>query len=211
MRHFPLVMMAMILAFSSCKSKDKKTEDNTAITDTKSTESKNASAAGDENKNARWEQRKAKGDTLALPYKDLQAYLPEISGYTKDGGPKGSQMNMPGMGSWSEGEQNYVSGEKRVSVKIVDYNASFQTFQGLTAMYSMAFSAEDDTKKQQKLDLGMKDVSAYETLYKTEKRAELVIVIADRFFVTIDSDGDNEEGFIKSVAKSINLEKMAGM
>ena len=53
----------------------------------------------------RWEARKAKGDTLAMPYKDLQAYLPEVSGYTKDGGPKGSQVNMPGHGRMV-GEQN---------------------------------------------------------------------------------------------------------
>jgi len=44
-----------------------------------------------------WEERKAIGDIPALHYKDLQAYLTEISGYTKPAGPKGSQMNMPGI------------------------------------------------------------------------------------------------------------------
>ena len=60
----------------------------------------------------RWAERKAKGDTLAMPYKDLQAYLPDVSGYTKEGGPKGSQVNMPGMGSWSQTDQAYTNGEK---------------------------------------------------------------------------------------------------
>ncbi|MEP7257546.1 MAG: hypothetical protein ABI687_04145, partial [Flavitalea sp.] len=63
----------------------------------------------------RWEERKAKGDTTAIPYKDLEAYLPQISGYTSSEGPKGSQMNTPGLGSWSQGEQDYTNGDKRVN------------------------------------------------------------------------------------------------
>ena len=74
--------------------------------------------------NARWEERKAKGDTLAMPYKDLQAYLPQINGYSNQGGPKGSQMNVPGMGSWSQAEQEYENGDKRITVSIFDYNSA---------------------------------------------------------------------------------------
>jgi len=136
----------------------------------------------------RWAARKAKGDTLAMPYKDLQGYLPEVSGYTKDGGPKGSQMNMPGMGGWSEAEQRYINGEKKVEVKIMDYNASQMCFMGLTAIYKMGFSSEDDTKKEGSVDLGMKDVAAFETIYKTEQRSKLILIVADRFYIDLEND-----------------------
>lgn len=211
MKQFTInVSFCLLIAFAACKSKDNKTESQTTTTEqTTANETSTSENAPTENTNARWEARKAKGDTLAMPYKDLEAYLPDINGYTKEGGAKGSQMNMPGMGSVSQGEQNYVNGDKHVSIKLVDYNSSYQTFQGLTAMYGMAFSMEDDTKKQNKVDLGNKDVAAYQTVYKTEKKAEMVIVAAGRFIINIDVNGENDEAFLKNVAKSINLNKMA--
>ena len=157
----------------------------------------------------RWAERRAKGDTLALPYKELETYLPEINGYSKDGGPKGSQMNVYGMGAWSQAEQAYINGDNRVSVKIFDYNSAQQAFMGMTAMFGMGFSSEDDNKKQAPADLGVKNVAAYETLYKTEKKAEMVLVAGDRFIINIESNGVGDEDFIRSIAKSINLSDLA--
>ena len=157
----------------------------------------------------RWAARKAKGDTLAMPYKDLEAYLPEVSGYTKDGGPKGSQVNMPGTGGWSEVEQRYVNGEKNVDIKIMDYNASQMGFMGVTAMYKMGFSSEDDTKKEGTVDIGMKDVAAFETVYKTEQRTKLTLIVADRFYIELENDGTNDPEFLRSVAKNMKLSELA--
>src|SRR2546423_2844834 len=115
---FLFMIPALFFSFS-CRSKsDKKSGKIESLSDLKDY-AENVEK-GVKQSNSRWEQRKAKGDTLALPYKDLQAYLPEISGYSKDGGPKGSQMNTPGLGSWSQAEQDYVNGDKRISVKIFD-------------------------------------------------------------------------------------------
>ena len=156
----------------------------------------------------RWQERKVKGDTLAIPYKDLEGYLPDIPGYSKQEGPKGSQMNVAGMGGWSEAEQEYTNGDKRVSVKIFDYNPSQQAFMGVTAVYGMGFSAEDDNKKQSPVDLGVKEVAAYETIYKKEKKAEMAIVAGDRFLISVESNGDGDEDFVKSVAKNIKLDEL---
>ena len=208
-KHLTILVVTFTFIMVACNSgKDDKSAakstDETNVGNNKSNESNSA----DDN-NAKWEMRKSKGDTLAMPYKDLQAYLPEISGYTKEGGPKGSQMNMPGMGSWSEAEQEYTAGDKRLSVKMVDYNAAWQAFQGITAIYSMGFSTEDDTKKQAQADMGIKDVYAYLTTYKTEKKSELVLVVGQRFYITLNSDGENGDSFLKDIAKSMKLEKLA--
>lgn len=157
----------------------------------------------------RWAERRAKGDTLALPYKDLEAYLPDISGYSRQGDPKGSQMSLPGAGGWSEAEQDYTNGDKKVSVKIMDYNSSQSAFMGVTAMYSMGFSFEDDNKKQAPADLRMNDVAAYETVYKKENKADMAVVVADRFLISVTSDGDGGEDFIQSVAKGMKLGDLA--
>lgn len=197
------------IGFISCNSGDK-SDNSDSVTDEKGNTSNNDQSAAVD-KNSKWEQRKAKGDTMALPYKELQAYFPEISGYTKEGGPKGSQMNVPGMGSLSEAEQEYVKGNKNISIKIVDYNAAWQTFQGMTAIYGMGFSTEDDTKKQSHSDLGLKDVYAYQTTYKTEIKSELIIIANDRFMISLNSDGENSESFLKDVAKQMSLGKLSAL
>ncbi|MBC7887821.1 MAG: hypothetical protein H7Z13_08015 [Ferruginibacter sp.] len=206
-----IIVLIVLFTFSSCNGKKTGSTESIKSEENKTDNNDDVIQQPDENKNTKWEERKAKGDTLAMPYKDLQAYLPNISGYTKDGGASGSQVNMPGMGSWSETEQKYVSGDKRISVKLMDYNGAFQTFQGLTMAYGMAFSSEDDTRKQEKVELGIKNVAAYGTVYKTEKRAEVTVVAADRFLITIETNGDNDEAFLKTVARSINLDTLAGM
>ncbi len=205
-----LVIYTSFLA-ASCNSGGKEKNEPTPADEASSTTNNSNEKNGVEAKNARWEMRKAKDDTLAMPYKDLQAYLPEISGYTKTGGPKGSQMNLPGMGSWSEAEQEYGAADKMLSLKIVDYNAAWQAFQGITAIYSMGFSTEDDTKKQAQADMGIKDVNAYQTTYKTEKKSELVLVVGERFYITLESDGENSESFLKDIAKNMKLDKLAAM
>ena len=120
-------------------------------------------------------------------------------------------MNLPGMGSWSEAEQDYTAADKRVSIKMVDYNAAWQTFQGITAIYSMGFSTEDDTKKEAQADVGIKDVYAYQTTFKVEKKSELVLVVAERFYITLNSEGENGESFLKDIAKNMKLDKLASL
>ena len=211
MSHY-FIPALIIIGFTSCGGGSKAPE-NTAPTAEQQTTGTagNNETKSNEPGNKRLEDRRAKGDTLAMPYKDLQAYLPDVAGYTKEGGPKGSQANMPGMGSWSETSQEYVNGEKRLSVKIMDYNAAFQTLQGITMAYGMGFSSEDDTKKQAQADLGVKDVFAYQTTYKTEPRSELAIVTAGRFFIQLESHGENGETFLRDVAKNMQLGKLASL
>ena len=206
-KHILFLSILPVVLSLSCKDKTKPPAKIESISDVKDL-AQNAQNNMKESTN-RWQERKAKGDTLALPYKDLEAYLPEISGYSRDGGAKGSQMSGFGIGGWSEAEQAYVNGDKKVSIKIFDYNSSQQAFMGMTAMFSMGFSSEDDTKKQSPADLGVKGVAAYETIYKTVKKSEMVLVAGDRFIINIESNGQGDEDFIKSVAKSISLTELA--
>jgi len=157
----------------------------------------------------RWEQRKAKGDTVAIPYKDLEGFLPDVSGYTKEGEAKGSQMTIPGMGSLSQAEQNYKNGDKSLRAEIVDYNAAQMAFTGAAAVYKMGFESENDSEKQGSVDLGIKDVSAFGTQYKKEPNAELVVIVADRFLVQLHSNGSNDLEWLKGVAKGMKLGELA--
>jgi len=179
-----LAVATPLLLFTACKSKEeKKNESETTTTTDNAAKVTGSITETGETKNANWERRKAKGDTVAMPYKDLQAYLPDVSGYTREGGAKGSQMNIPGAGSWSQAEQEYKNGEKEATVSIFDYNSAYQTFEGLTAVYKMGFSSEDDNRKQASVDIGVKNVGDYETIDKQNKQTERIIAGAETFFL----------------------------
>jgi hypothetical protein len=110
---------------------------------------------------------------------------------------------MPGLGSYSQTEQEYTSGDKKIKITITDYNASQMAFTSATALYSLNISAEDDEKRQGSIDLGVKDVAAYETVYKQRQEADLVVIAGDRFYINIENNGSNDIDQLKAVAKEV--------
>lgn len=156
----------------------------------------------------RQKQRRERGDTVAMPYSELKNFLPSINSYVANDEPNGSQMNVPGMGSWSQVEQSFSNGDKTIDVTLFDYNGAFGAFSGATALYSMGFSQEDGDKKSGSTDIGIDGVVAYETVYKKSQRAELILIIVDRFFVTMNVDGTNDIGVLKDAAKGMKLDEL---
>lgn len=203
MKSLSICVLLSAMFLFSCKDRNKVVIKDGEVSVGDAVKAADAMSKGVKDASDRWEARKAKGDTVAIPYKELESYLPEIPGYTKDGGAKGSQMDMPGMGNFSTTEQNFVNGDKRIKINIVDYNASQMAFSGATALYKMGFSAEDDDKKQGSTDLGVKDVAGYETVYKKDQRAELAVIAGDRFYITLSSEGSNDIDLLKNAGKTI--------
>ena len=106
------------------------------------------------------EERKAKGDTVSMPYAELQKLLPtNISGYAKEGEPKGESINMVGM-SYSTASQVYKNGDAEITVNIMDYNASYAAFGAATAMFATGFSVDNDEEHLGAVDLGINGVKA---------------------------------------------------
>lgn len=155
------------------------------------------------------QERIAKGDTLAIPYKELQAYLPkEISGYAPDGDPDGSTTNMSGI-SYSQCEQTYSNGEKSVTVSIHDYNGAYDMYSGLTALYSAGMSFENDEELARGVSLKGDKYKGWEILKKVDKRAEMFLGVGYRFYIAIEADNQENTDFIKSVAEGLNLDELA--
>jgi hypothetical protein len=203
-----IALAAIVLLFTACK-------------DAKKEEPKKMETLGDlvkavegmgkdqEQQADKWAERRAKGDTLAIPYKELQNYLPDAPGYTKEGGPKGEQMTMPMMGSISSARQNYTGGGKSLEIEIMDYNAAFQGFSMAAMPYKMGISSEDDNMKTGPVSLGIADVIAYETIHKNTKAAELVLIVADRFLIKLDGSQMEDSGTLQRIAKSMKLGELA--
>lgn len=159
---------------------------------------------------SKMEERKAKGDTVSIPYADLQKMLPSsISGYTKEGDPKGESVSMVGM-SYSTASQIYKNGESEITVNIMDYNASYAAFGAATAMFSTGFSVDNAEEHLGAIDLGISGVKAWEDVKKKEKRSTIMAGVNDRFLVT--AEGRNvETDVVKDAIKSVDFSKLAGM
>jgi hypothetical protein len=156
------------------------------------------------------EERRAKGDTISIPYADLQKLLPaSISGYTKDGDPKGESISMIGM-SYSTASQVYKNGEAEITVNIMDYNASYAAFGAATAMFATGFSVDNDQEHLGAVDLGISGVKAWEDVKKKEKRSTIMAGVNDRFLVSVEGRNVDVD-VVKEAVKAVGLEKLAGM
>lgn len=156
------------------------------------------------------EERKAKGDTVSMPYAELQKLLPtNISGYAKDGDPKGESINMVGM-SYSTASQVYKNGDAEITVNIIDYNASYAAFGAATAMFATGFSVDNAEEHLGAVDLGVSGVKAWEDVKKKEKKSTIIAGVNDRFLVS--AEGRNVEAdVVKEAVKAVDLGKLAGM
>jgi hypothetical protein len=167
-------------------------------------------AEGLKESTSKMEERKAKGDTISIPYTDLQKMLPSsISGYNKEGDPKGESINMMGM-SYSTASQVYKSGEGEITLNIMDYNASYAAFGAATAMFATGFSVDNDQEHLGAIDLGISGVKAWEDVKKKEKRSTVMAGVNDRFLVT--AEGRNvEPDAVKAAIKSVDFNKLASL
>jgi len=153
-------------------------------------------------------ERRAKGDTLAMPYADLQKYLPAIDGYTMDE-PNGATVNM-GAVSYSNAEAKYKKGDSWVKVTIIDYNQAYAMYSAATAMWAMGMSIDTPNEKAGGIKFG-DDVGGWEVFQKKSKKAAVTLGVGSRFWVNIEADDQENTDFVKSVAKSIDLSKLSAM
>jgi len=153
--------------------------------------------------------RAERGDTVSLNYRDLQRYLPKkVDGFTPIGEPTGESVNMRGL-SYSTCGQIYTKGDQRLKVLLVDYNGANALYSGATAVMSAGFSQEDEEQLMRGCDLGVADVKGWETLEKKEHNASVALGVGDRFFVTVESNKQDDTEFVKQVARNIDLNGLA--
>lgn len=153
-------------------------------------------------------EREQHGDTLALPYKDLQSYLPaDVSGYAAQE-PSGQSMKVSAM-SFSTAERKFTKDSTDVDVKLVDYNGANQLFQGASMMFSLGLESEDSESLVRSAPLKLDGVKGIETLHKKSNEAELTLAVGDRFIVTITGTNQKDFALVEDVAQRMDLAKLA--
>ncbi len=153
-------------------------------------------------------ERRAKGDTLAMPYEELMKFLPaSIDGYTKEE-PNGATVNVPGS-SYSSADCNYTNDKgERVHVTIVDYNQAYGMYNGLTAMWAFSVDTPEEKSNGVKLD---NNIAGWEQFRKKSGDAVITLGVGYRFWVQVEADAQKDTEGVKEIAKSIDLDKLASM
>ncbi|SDX58293.1 hypothetical protein [Hymenobacter psychrophilus] len=156
------------------------------------------------------EERKQRGDTISLPYKDLQQYLPASPGGYSAGEPSGESMKA-GRIAFSTASQEFRNGEARLDVSLTDYNGAQDLYQGAAAMFALGLEQENDEQMLRPTQLRMDGVKGMETFHKKDGRAELLLTVGGRFLIKIEATEQKSLDFVQDVARKMQLEKLAQM
>jgi len=144
-------------------------------------------------------ERRARGDTVAMTYTELQAYLPDAPrGYKKAEEPGGSSQSVGAL-SMTEAEQQYVGPADAegkmpmVHVKLVDFGGT----EGAYAMFAMPMmmniTQEDAHRRMGTFSLGPKDTWASEELNKDTKDFWVTAITRYRYVITVRAEQQSSE------------------
>ncbi len=141
-----------------------------------------------------------------VSFKELQAVLPDISGWEKEK-PRGEMMTAPV--KFSQAEVVYTKDDARVEVKIVDTAMS----QMLTLPYQMFLMANYARETDSGYEKATK-VAGYpgwEKWNSEDKQAETGAIVGQRFLVTAEGNGVENATVVKDIVAKIDLAKLAGL
>ncbi|PCJ25151.1 MAG: hypothetical protein COA97_08370 [Flavobacteriales bacterium] len=150
-------------------------------------------------------------DAKAIHYEELMKYLPKsIDGYTQKNEPKGASMDMTGM-SYSSAEVKFENNNgDRISVALIDYNAAYSMYSMSTAMWASGFKIDTSEEIGQSISLG-DNINGWESYKKKRKNASVMLGIGNRFLLTIEGGNQENCDFLKDIAKSMELDKLASL
>lgn len=156
-------------------------------------------------------ERVAKGDTVAIPYAELQKYLPtSVDGYTAREEPSGSSQAM-GAFSMSQVEQTWVAeagadgSAPEIKVTILDFGGTQQGYAMMAAPVLMGFSQEDAHRRVGSTKVDVPHSGGWEEFDKDNKDAKITVVARYRYVITVESrhKGEDQSAKVKAVAEEI--------
>ena len=155
--------------------------------------------------------RVAKGDTVAMPYTEIQKFLPaSIDGFTARGEPEGSQQAMGGF-SMSQAEQTWVKdptaqgSPPEIHVTVIDFGGTQQGYAMMAAPMMMGFSQEDARRRVGSVKMGVPYTGGWEEFDKESKDAKITAITRYRYVITVESRNGAEDpaALVKRVAEAI--------
>lgn len=158
-----------------------------------------------------YKDRQAKGDTVAMPYADLQKMLPSApSGYKNKEDPSGTSQTM-GAFSMSTAEQTFeqpAGADGRVptiKVSLVDFGGTQGAYSMMALPMMMNMSSEDAHHRMGTLKMSQAYTWASEEFNKDDKTAKVTAITRYRYAVTVEATNQSadQSALVKSVAEDV--------
>jgi hypothetical protein len=134
-------------------------------------------------------------------WRELTPFLGDIEGWEAEDDAEGQSISM-GEFKISQAERQYVSGDKELTIKIADGGYVPMVY----ASFKMAMNYEIDTSDEYTKKATIKGHPAMEHYEYDGKDAQIMILIKDRFIVTLEGDNFEDTKELKSVAESLDLD-----
>ncbi len=168
---------------------------------------------GDTQKEAEkfYNDRRARGDTVAMPYADLQAFLPSPpSDYSAAEAPSGSSQSM-GAFSMSQTEQSFTKpagadgSTPTIRVSIVDFGGTQAAYGMMALPMMMNMSQEDAHHKMQTLKVDVPYTWGSEEYNKDDKSTKVTFVTRYRYVISVETrnHGEDKSAMARSMAEDI--------
>jgi hypothetical protein len=214
MKYFVLAIMTLGLILSSCGEKAKEMKEVAEAIQKAPEAAKKMEQANNEG-TKRYEERRAKGDTLAMHFNELMKFLPQnVDGYKAED-PSGSTTNSMGF-SLSQVERRFTKpgadgSESYIHITLVDYNAGYAFYSGLTYWAAMDISTETTEGFQKTFKPGIEYSVGFEEFTKSSKTAKVTYSLGYRFLLTMDANNQGNTDLLKDIAKRMDLKKLASL
>ncbi len=158
----------------------------------------------------KFEERRKRGDTLAMHFSKLIEFLPKnLDGFVASK-PEGQTANYGGFSlSTATIEFAKDNNTSNVKVTIADYNQGYETWGALAMWTQSNLNIESTDGWQKTYKSGIENVYGMESYNKSSKRAEMFFAVSYRFYITLEGDELDNCELLKKVASSMNLSELA--
>lgn len=204
-----LALSCLALILNSCGKEAQETKDAIEVI-SKSQDIAEKTQQNMDKAQQRIEERKKKGDTLAVNFQKLIDMLPkDISGF-ESGEPKGESINAYGL-SYSNAECEYIKGESRIRIQLIDYNQAGALFGSYASIWNAGFERQSSEGFEKSYNPEIEDVYGWEKFNKASKNAELTLGVGYRFILVLNAEGVEGTDILKSIAGKMPLKELAKM
>ena len=152
---------------------------------------------------AKIEARRKKGDTIALDYRTMLSFIPDLPGWEADK-PEGSNLTVGGV-KYSTASKSFRNAKgEEISIELFDYNTSLGMLTSSTMWKNFGLESDNDDSYQKVSQYtGIKDSWIYEELNKTDKITNVNYSLNDRYFLTLTLSGQTDLNYAKELAEKV--------
>lgn len=158
-----------------------------------------------------YNERRARGDTVAMAYSELQTFLPSPpSDYTAVEAPGGSSQSM-GVFSMSQTEQTFTKpagadgSVPTIEVSIVDFGGTQAAYGMMALPMMMNLSQEDARHRMKTIKVSTPHTWGTEEYNKEDHTSKVSLVTRFRYLINVEvrSHGEDKTGMAKDLAEDI--------